>query len=96
MTTKGPTADQCHKAYMGLAFPSQEVEDKLADNFIEKISNWKANRLTIDQEVIEPCEYKPIDEKNYLENGGFYMSQFQVIVTEDELRKKLMEKIDKI
>lgn len=94
--SRGPTAEQCNKAYMDLAFPSQEIEDKLADNFIETIRNWKANRLTRDQEVIYPSEYKPIDEKNYLENGGFTMSQFQVIVTEDELKKKLIEKIDKI
>ena len=91
-----PTFEQCHKAYMDLAFPSQEVEERLADNFIENVRNWKANRLTRDQEVIYPSEYKPIDEKNYDESGGFTMSQFQVIVSEEELRKKLMEKVDKI
>lgn len=96
MTSKGPTSDQCHKAYMSLAFPPREIEEELAERFVNNINRWKANQLTRDQEVIEPSEYKPIDENNYLENGGFYMSQFQVVVTEDELREKLIEKIDKI
>lgn len=91
-----PTFEQAHKAYMSLAFPSQEIEDKLADDFIKNVNRWKANKLTRDQEVIYPSEYKPIDEKNYLENGGFTMSQFQIIVTEEELKKQLSEEIEKI